>query len=109
MIVAELPGGRELLFPDAMKDADVDAIVRALLAAERGSAEAKAEAKAVRDRLDAVLAQPRPENNAAVIAELKGMIASLERGFNRVVTAQLADRKLEHDIYGNPISKVSKG
>ena len=105
-MIAELPGGRELRFPDSMSEDDVGKIVRMVLNAESRADEALEAVRAVQTRLDAVLAAPKGETG--VVAALTAMRADLDAGFKRVVDAQLADRVLVRDEAGEPTASRAK-
>jgi hypothetical protein len=102
-MIAELPGGREIKFPDSMDDAAIEQIVQALLGAEQRAQDAIAECKALRDRLDAQVAAPAEKyDDAEIVAAVNSLRAVMEQGFAKMVAAQRADRKLMFDETGEP-------
>ena len=108
-MIAELPGGRELRFPDSMSEDDVGRIVRMVLNAESRADEALEAVRAVQTRLDAVLTAPNGETG--VVAALTAMRAEMKTGLERIVKAQLAETVLVRDEAGEPnrSKKVMKG
>lgn len=119
-MIAELPDGSELRFPDEMSDAQVGAVVRRILAAEKAAALAKHETELLRAKVDALLAQPKtaPPGAAPAAMDHKPIVVALETlrteinaGLARMLTAQLADTVLVRDATGEAIGskKVKKG
>lgn len=107
-MIIELSDGREFKLPDGTDESAADRIVRVLVTAETvaaraqdAAAAAQAEVKALRDKLDAILAQP--SDSGKVIEELRGLRNDLKNGIVRIVSAQLADVEIVKDAFGEPV------
>lgn len=122
-MIAELPDGTELQFPDTMTDAQVGAVVKRILAAEKKAAlaqktadeavaSARTEMETLRSRVDTMVTQFKPAtpDNASVLAALASLNASIAQGFDKMVKAQLADTVLVRDDTGEAVGskKVPK-
>ena len=100
-MIVEFHDGMELELSDSLTDAQVQSIVEAMTKAKTVAATALASAEdaqanvvLLRERLDAA---PAPRDNGDVVAELRQLQASIERGFQRMFAAQMADTVLVQD------------
>lgn len=82
---AELSDGRKLDFPDSMSEEQVGRIVRAMLAAENAAKKAQADVDKLRGEL-------KSRDDA--------LLTAINDGFTKMVKAQLADRMMVPDDYG---------
>lgn len=106
-MIAELPGGKEIEFPDSMEEECVDRICALLVEAMQAAEDAKAEAKTLRERLDKLAtskpAASNPASNADVVRAIGDMKAVMERSFQRLERIAKADTKIVFDATGEPV------
>lgn len=106
-MIAELPGGKEIPFPDYMEEEHVDRICALLVEAMQAAEDAKAETKVLRARLDALAATAAkpgsaatPPDNSALLRAIQELKASSTAGFQRLERVAMADTMLVFDNAG---------
>jgi len=102
-MILELTDGRELQLPDEMPDETARMLGKLILRLEKRTQEAEAVVETLQAEIAALRDRPAPEapapdtSVAEAMAELR---ADLNRGFTQMIRAQLADRILVPDEFG---------
>lgn len=103
-MILELGDGRELRLPDEMPDETARQIKALILALEDRARVAESDARTLRDEMarlrqqfNVIQSRPPDTSVASALRELQG---TLMAGVERIVAAQLADRKLVYDEMG---------
>ena len=98
-MIIELVDGTEFELPDSLTDEQAQAIVDALTKNRVAADQASAVASEMQARFDLAKAAPAPgpQPDSTVVEELRAIRAVLERGFARMIAAQLADTVIEND------------
>lgn len=108
-MIAELPGGKEIEFPDSMDEAQVDRICALLCEAMQAAEDAKKEAAALRARLDALATSkiaPPPgvqPDNSQLLAAVHALEETINMKLSAVEAAARANRYFLLDATGEVI------
>jgi len=93
----EFHDGMELELPDSLTDAQVQAIVDALVKAHTAAANAMSRADEAHAVASRPINIPASKGNEDVVAALTQLQATIDRGFTRMIAAQMADTVLVND------------
>lgn len=103
-MILDLGDGRELKLPDNMDEDAARMLGRFIKATEERANTAEASARALRSEIDSlrgeVRAIPAPTDLKPLADAIAGLHTDLNAGINRMVKAQLAERKLVMDDMG---------
>ena len=105
-MTAELPGGKEIEFPDSMDEACVDRICALLVEAMQAAEDAKKEAASLRARLDALAVTATKggpavaPDNSALLRAIQELRSASTAGFQRLERVAMADTMLVFDNAG---------
>lgn len=95
-MILDLGDGRELPLPDEMSDETARQLKRLILSLEERARVAEADVRRVMDEL-AAARQPAQSAKDGTVEAIQALQAAIERGFARMIQAQLADTVLVND------------
>lgn len=103
-MILELGNGRELKLPDNMDENDARLLGRFIKATEERADKAEGFARTLQNEMDSlrkeVRAIPAPTDLTPLANAIDGLRTDLKDSTNRIVTAQLRERKLVMDDMG---------
>lgn len=108
-MIAELPGGREIEFPDDWDEAQVDKICSMMCEAMQAAEDAKKEAAALRQRLDSLAvskatpAKGAMPDNSQLLAAIHALEETMKTRLAAVERAVRAERRFVLDATGEVV------